>query len=155
MNGWLAGLIFAMGVTVEPAIYHPVVKLCELLNLDARIVFSVILVESGFARQAKSPAGAIGLMQLMPANLTAMGVKGGSAIENLTAGTILLKRYLRMFSGNLIHALAAYNAGPTAVLRYHGLPPYSETRAYVRKVCLAVKNNRYRCGKRNGSEEKE
>lgn len=153
MNGCLILLSLCTVVSVKPAVYRPVSSLSRLLNLDARLVFSIIYVESGFDQKALSPAGAVGLMQVMPVNLTALGVKKDAVSENIAAGIILFKRYLRLFSQNLLLAVAAYNAGPGAVRRYGGVPPYPETRRYVRRFYSALRNNRYVCEEKgNGSE---
>lgn len=146
MNGSLILLSLCTIVTVKPAVYRPVSSLSKLLDIDSRILFSIIYIESGFHDNALSKKGAIGLMQIMPANLSWLGASKHSSLENIVAGTILLKRYLRMFSLNLFHALAAYNAGPVAVRRFGGVPPYSETRKYLWRFCQAFIMNRYVCG---------
>ena len=95
---------------------------------------AVIHAESAFDPHAVSHKGAMGLMQLMPATARSLGVeKPFRVVDNISAGS----RYLRMMHeryANWPHALAAYNAGPTAVDRYRGIPPYEETREYVRRV---------------------
>jgi len=146
MIGWMAGLILSGVLVVEPAVYRSVVHLCHLLGLNEKLVFSVILVESGFNKNALSSAGAVGLMQVMPKNLDALRAKKESVLENLMAGMIILKRQLRFFSDDMALALAAYNAGKKTVIRYRGIPPYRETRHYVRKVIRAMQMNQYICG---------
>lgn len=103
-------------------------------GLPRRLVQSVMQVESGYNPRALSRKGAMGLMQLMPATAAELGVVDAyDPAENVRGGTRYLQRMLDHF-GELELALAAYNAGPTAVTRFGGIPPYQETQAYVRKV---------------------
>lgn len=104
-------------------------------QVDADFIKSVIRAESGFDPQARSPKGAQGLMQLMPGTAQRLGVQ--NAFEpgaNIDAGTRYLRDLLEQYHGDAAKALAAYNAGPQRVSQYRGVPPYNETRAYVRKV---------------------
>jgi soluble lytic murein transglycosylase-like protein len=104
-------------------------------RLDPSLVLAVIAVESAFRPEAVSPKGALGLMQLMPATAASLGVKDAfDPVENLDGGARHLGSLLTLFGGDLQRALAAYNAGSGAVGRYNGVPPYRETRAYVKKV---------------------
>ncbi len=104
-------------------------------GLAPRLVQAVVQVESGYNVKARSHKGAMGLMQLMPQTARELNVSDAyDADQNIRGGTTYLRRMLRKFSGNLSLALAAYNAGPTAVEKYGGVPPYRETRNYVRKV---------------------
>ncbi|MFK5998539.1 MAG: lytic transglycosylase domain-containing protein [Rhodobacterales bacterium] len=89
--------------------------------------------ESGWNPRAKSRAGAIGLAQLMPATARKLGVNPRDPRQNLDGGARYLAKQYRKF-GNWKHALAAYNAGPEAVAKYNGVPPYKETRNYVRSI---------------------
>lgn len=108
-------------------------------RLDPALVASVIEVESNFEQQAVSRAGAQGLMQLMPETAKDMGVLDPfDPRQNIAGGTRYLGRMLQRF-GKVDLALAAYNAGPTAVDRYRAIPPYPETQRYVRKVRAAYK----------------
>ncbi len=104
-------------------------------GLDPALVLSVVAVESGFRPEAVSPKGAQGLMQLMPRTAASLGVSDAFDPEqNLDAGVRHLEALVRQYGGDLTRALAAYNAGQGAVARYGGVPPYPETRAYVRRV---------------------
>ncbi len=106
-----------------------------LHQVSADLVRAVIAVESEFDQWAVSSKGARGLMQLMPATARRFGVKDAfDARANIFAGTQYLRILLDMFQGDVALALAAYNAGENAVLRYGGIPPYRETRGYVAKV---------------------
>ena len=93
------------------------------------------MVESGLDPRARSPKGALGLMQLMPATARQYGVKDAlDPWQNLRGGAAHLSDLLDRYDGDLTLTLAAYNAGSGAVQRYRGVPPYRETREYVRKV---------------------
>jgi soluble lytic murein transglycosylase-like protein len=103
-------------------------------GLPRRLVRSVMARESDFQPQAVSPKGAIGLMQLMPATAEALGADPRDPAQNVDAGTRYLRDLLEKYDGGLWHALAAYNAGPGAVDKYQGVPPYPETIDYVGKI---------------------
>jgi soluble lytic murein transglycosylase-like protein len=104
-------------------------------GLDPRLVLAVVAVESGFQPSAVSPKGARGLMQLMPATAESLGVKDSfDPAANLDGGARYLSILVALYGGDLQKALAAYNAGAGAVNRHKGVPPYAETRAYVKKV---------------------
>lgn len=104
-------------------------------NLDVDLLGSVVKAESGGNVRAQSRAGARGLMQLMPGTATQMGVADSfKADENVRGGSTYLDALLTRYHDNLALALAAYNAGPAAVDKYGGIPPYRETRLYVARV---------------------
>jgi hypothetical protein len=104
-------------------------------NLDVDLLASLVKAESGGDTRAVSRAGARGLTQLMPATAIDLGVADSfKPDENLRGGAAYLNQLLTRYRDNLALALAAYNAGPDAVDRYHGIPPYRETRVYVARV---------------------
>lgn len=104
-------------------------------DLDVELLASVIRAESGGNARAISRTGARGLMQLMPGTAAQLGVADSfRADQNIDGGTAYLNALLLRYHDNLQLALAAYNAGPAAVDRYHGIPPYRETRAYVARI---------------------
>jgi soluble lytic murein transglycosylase-like protein len=104
-------------------------------NLDVDLLGSLVKAESGGNARAVSRAGARGLMQLMPSTASDLGVADSfKPDENVRGGSIYLDALLTRYHENLALALAAYNAGPAAVDKYHGIPPYHETQAYVARV---------------------
>jgi soluble lytic murein transglycosylase-like protein len=104
-------------------------------GLDPELVMAVVSVESAFRPQAVSPKGAQGLMQLMPGTARSLGVADPlDPAQNLDGGARHLGQLIELYNGDLVRALAAYNAGQGAVQRHGGVPPYRETRSYVKKV---------------------
>jgi soluble lytic murein transglycosylase-like protein len=99
-----------------------------------KLVQSVAKVESAYDPHAVSPKGAIGVMQLMPETARRLGADPSDLEQNIDAGARLLRELLAKYDGNVVKALAAYNAGEAAVDRFQGVPPYSETQQYVNKV---------------------
>ena len=121
---------------LSPADLHEMLaKAGSAHNVDEDLLASVVKAESGGNTRAVSRAGARGLMQLMPGTATQLGVQDSFAPEqNVSGGTAYLDALLTRYHDNMALALAAYNAGPLAVDRYHGIPPYHETKAYVARV---------------------
>jgi soluble lytic murein transglycosylase-like protein len=125
---------FNLGPNFEK--YDPLIlKTAEKHSVDYALVKAVIRAESNFNPTAISRVGARGLMQLMPGTAYALRVNDSFHPEdNIEGGVRYLRYLLNLFQGDLHLALAAYNAGEKAVFRYRGIPPYQETRTYVRRV---------------------
>ena len=124
-------------VTVPAEVDELIRTTAQQYGVDEGLVRAVVQVESGFDWRAVSPAGAKGLMQLMDATARGLGVTDPfDPAQNLDGGVRFLRSLLDRFRSPEL-ALAAYNAGPGAVQRYNGVPPYAETRAYINRVMRA------------------
>ena len=122
---------------------EPVLQASQQYGVDPALVRAIIHAESAFRVAAKSHKGAVGLMQLMPKTAAELGVNDRlDPQQNIQGGVKYLSQLLDRFNGNTELATAAYNAGPGAVSRYGGVPPYAETKAYVKRVAILAE--RYR-----------
>lgn len=151
----LSGCMFAESMVPEREKIQRNLKLSSVIHstidraaysysLDPDLVRVVIQVESSFNPYAVSSKGARGLMQIMPDTAKELGIKNIFNIEeNIFGGCKYLRRLLNNYNGDLQLALAAYNAGPTVVNEHGGIPPYRETRNYVRKILSRYKGGRY------------
>ncbi len=116
-------------------------------GVDPALLKALIRQESGFDPNAQSPAGAVGLTQLMPGTAAALGVRDPrDPVQAIEGGAKYLAEQLRRFGGDEAKALAAYNAGPGAVQRHGGVPPYAETRQYVQRVLAFAEQYRAAAG---------
>jgi soluble lytic murein transglycosylase-like protein len=132
-----APLPAAVSPVVAPAALTPVDladQAADKYGLPHWLVRSVMKAESGFQPGVISPKGAIGLMQLMPGTAQVLGANPHDPAQNADAGARYLRDLLEKYDGALWHALAAYNAGPGAVQKYRGIPPYSETLRYINRI---------------------
>lgn len=119
----------------RPTVRDHILLAAARFSLSPALIHAVISVESSFDPGVRSPVGALGLMQLMPRTATMLGIDNPlDSRQNILGGARYLRKLLNRFHGDLERALAAYNAGPTAVVRYGGLPPYAETTRYVARV---------------------
>ena len=134
-----ARLVRATASPLYPKVMHPVLanyvdEAASKYGVDPALVLAVAWQESRFRDVARSHKGAIGVMQLMPATASMMGVDPYDPRQNIHGGVAYLRAMLTQFDGDVRLALAAYNAGPGAVMRYRGIPPFRETQIYVKAI---------------------
>lgn len=125
-------------VPLNTAAYPEIIREVAAVHaVDESLIRAIIHAESAYQIDARSPKGAQGLMQLMPGTASDLGVIDPyDPVANIEGGTRYLAGLLEQFNGNVTLAAAAYNAGPGAVENHSGVPPYSETREYVRRVAI-------------------
>ncbi|WP_349305694.1 lytic transglycosylase domain-containing protein [Bacillus sp. FJAT-49711] len=127
--------ILQNNTAIPDSIESIIQKASEVYNLPAKLIKSIIKHESNFNPRTVSHAGASGLMQLMPQTAKGLGVTDiFDPLQNVMGGSKYLRNMLDKYDGNLVLALAAYNAGPGNVDKYGGIPPFQETQNYVKKV---------------------
>lgn len=124
----------AVGLNISGDTNSLIKEAAARYQVDPRLVAAVAQTESGGNQEAVSPAGAVGVMQLMPETAAGLGVNPYDKRQNIEGGTKYLRQMMDTFGGDVQKAVAAYNAGPQAVKEYNGIPPYRETQDYVNKV---------------------
>jgi soluble lytic murein transglycosylase-like protein len=132
---WAAAKTAALKLPSRAIHWQPVIRAySKLAGVDANLINALILQESGFKAGIVSSAGAIGLMQITPVTAKALKINPWDARQNLWGGIWYVRNLMARYHGNLALTLAAYNAGPQAVDRYSGIPPFRETQHYVPAV---------------------
>ena len=124
----------AVGLNISGDTNSLIKEAAARYQVDPRLVAAVAQTESGGNQEAISPAGAVGVMQLMPETAAGLGVNPYDKRQNIEGGAKYLRQMMDTFGGDVQKAVAAYNAGPQAVKEYNGIPPYRETQDYVNKV---------------------
>lgn len=124
----------AVGLNISGDTNSLIKEAAARYQVDPRLVAAVAQTESGGNQEAISPAGAVGVMQLMPDTAAGLGVNPYDKRQNIEGGAKYLRQMMDTFGGDVQKAVAAYNAGPQAVKEYNGIPPYRETQDYVNKV---------------------
>lgn len=124
----------AVGLNISGDTNSLIKEAAARYQVDPRLVAAVAQTESGGNQEAVSPAGAVGIMQLMPETAAGLGVNPYDKRQNIEGGAKYLRQMMDTFGGDVQKAVAAYNAGPQAVKEYNGIPPYRETQDYVNKV---------------------
>ena len=124
----------AVGLNISGDTNRLIKEAAARYQVDPRLVAAVAQTESGGNQEAVSPAGAVGVMQLMPETAAGLGVNPYDKRQNIEGGAKYLRQMMDTFGGDVQKAVAAYNAGPQAVKEYNGIPPYRETQDYVNKV---------------------
>lgn len=124
----------AVGLNISGDTNSLIKEAAARYQVDPRLVAAVAQTESGGNQEAVSPAGAVGVMQLMPETAAGLGVNPYDKRQNIEGGAKYLRQMMDTFGGDVQKAVAAYNAGSQAVKEYNGIPPYRETQDYVNKV---------------------
>ncbi|MBD5636095.1 MAG: lytic transglycosylase domain-containing protein [Candidatus Eremiobacteraeota bacterium] len=130
----------AFRVAVSANVASLVRREAQAASVDPALVAAIARTESNFDPAARSRTGAAGIMQLMPATAQALGVENPyDPAQNVRGGALYLRELLERFGGDVRRAIAAYNAGPGAVERFGGVPPFAETKRYVERVLEAYR----------------
>ena len=131
-----AGTLISASAGDLKRLYDPIVeRVSKKHSVPAELIHAVIRAESNYDKFAISDKGAMGLMQLMPTTASRYGVRNVfDPAQNIEGGTQYLKDLIRLYGRKTDYVLAAYNAGQEAVRRYNGIPPYPQTKAYIRRI---------------------